>query len=185
MARVGYARVSTELQRLDLQVDALEAAGCARIFKEHASGVRDDRPQFAAMDAFIHEGDTLVVWRLDRLGRSTKQLIEYVDGLRERGVEFVSLQDSIDTTTSTGKFFFTVMAAFAQLEHDIIVERTNAGLEAARARGRRGGRKPVDQDKIDRAQRMYDSKQFGIREICDVCGISRTTFYKYVRKERP
>lgn len=185
MARVGYARVSTEDQRLDLQVDALEAAGCTRIFKEHASGVRDDRPQFAAMDAFVHEGDTLVVWRLDRLGRSTKQLIEYVDGLRERGVEFVSLQDSIDTTTSTGKFFFTVMAAFAQLEHDIIVERTNAGLEAARARGRKGGRKPVDQDKIDRAQRMYDSKQFGIREICDACGISRTTFYKYVKKERP
>lgn len=181
MARVGYARVSTEDQRLDLQVDALEAAGCTRIFKEHASGVKADRPQFAAMDAFVHEGDTLVVWRLDRLGRSTKQLIEYVDGLRERGVEFVSLQDSIDTTTSTGKFFFTVMAAFAQLEHDMIVERTNAGLEAARARGRKGGRRPVDKAVIDRAMRMYATREFSVAEICETCGISKATLYKYVR----
>ena len=109
MARVGYARVSTQDQRLDLQVDALRAAGCSKIFEEKASGYKGPRPQFDAMDAYVHEGDTLVVWKLDRLGRSTMQLMQYVNGLQERGVDFVSLQDAIDTTTPAGKFFFTVM----------------------------------------------------------------------------
>ena len=184
MARVGYARVSTQDQRLDLQVDALRAAGCSRIFEEKASGYQGPRPQFDAMDAYVHEGDTLVVWKLDRLGRSTMQLMQYVNGLQERGVDFVSLQDAIDTTTPAGKFFFTVMAAFAQLEHDLIVERTNAGLAAARARGRKGGRRPIDREKVDVAQRMWDSRQFGIDEILEATGMARSTFYKYVDRTK-
>lgn len=184
MARVGYARVSTQDQSLDLQTDALERAGCTRVFKEKASGYKGPRPQFDAMDAYVHDGDTLVVWKLDRLGRSTRQLIDYVNGLQERGVEFVSLQDSIDTTTPNGRFFFTVMAAFAQLEHDLIVERTNAGLSAARARGRNGGRPSVDRDKVELATRLYQSRELSVAEICKAVGMSKTTFYKYVDRTK-
>ena len=139
---VGYARVSTEDQKLDLQLDALKSAGCEKLFSDHVSGASNLKPGLEEALAYLRPGDTLVVWKLDRLGRAVKGLIELVDELHGRNVQFRSLTDSIDTSTSAGKFFFHVMAAMAEMERDLIRERTNAGLTAARARGRMGGRKP-------------------------------------------
>jgi len=138
--RLGYERVSTPDQSTDLQRDALVDAGCTRVFTDHASGASTSRPQLDAMRAYLREGDTVVVWRLDRLGRSVADLIALADEFSQRGVELVSLHDQIDTTTANGRFFFQVIAAFAELERNLIVERTRAGLAAARARGRVGGR---------------------------------------------
>jgi DNA invertase Pin-like site-specific DNA recombinase len=155
---VGYARVSTPEQRLDLQRDALVKAGCERVFEDVASGAQAERPGLAAALAFVRPGDTLAVWRLDRLGRSLPHLIEAVTALRERGVGFRSLQESLDTTTSGGKLVFHVFAALAEFERDLIRERTSAGLAAARARGRRGGRPSVmTAHKARVAQEMYRS----------------------------
>ncbi len=131
--RIGYARVSTRDQNLDLQRDAPRAAGCDRIFEVTMSGTKAGRPGLAkALDA-LREGDTLIVWKLDRLGRSVKDLLDFAGGLNERGIGFVSLTDSIDTTTASGRFFFNVMASLAQMERELMVERTQAGLQAARA----------------------------------------------------
>lgn len=182
--KVGYARVSTDDQNLDLQVDALVAAGCKRIFQEKASGTAASRPEFDRMREFIHEGDTLVVWKLDRVGRSTKQLVDFLDDLRREGIEFVSLKDGFDTQTPVGKMMYTVIAAMAEFEHDLIVERTNAGLAAARARGRMGGRPKVDQKAIEIALRMYDSKDYSIQEIIRSTGISKATLYKYLKERQ-
>lgn len=178
--KFGYARVSTEDQSLDLQIDALEAYGCERIFSEHMTGTRFDRPEFQRMDDMLREGDVVVVWKLDRLGRSTKQLIELIEEWERRGVDFVSLRDTIDTTTATGRFFFRLMASFAELERDLTSERTKAGLDAARARGRFGGRPKADPSAVDRAVRMYSTKEFSIKEICEATGISVGTLYKYL-----
>ncbi len=140
---VGYARVSTADQNLDLQVDALDRAGCVRAFTDTASGSLAERPQLDAALDYLRRGDTLVVWRLDRLGRSLRHLVETVTALQERGVGFRSIQESIDTTTSGGRLVFHVFCALAEFERDLIRERTHAGLAAARARGRLGGRKPA------------------------------------------
>ena len=181
----GYARVSDpNKQTLDLQIDALEKYGCDRIYSEKMTGTRFDRPELARMIDQLRPGDVVVVWKLDRLGRSTKQLIELVNQFEEMGVEFVSLQDSIDTTTSTGRFFFRLMASFAELERDMISERTKAGLEAARARGRCGGRPKTTPAKIDMALRMYNSKEYSVKEICIATGISKGTLYNYLRKQK-
>jgi DNA invertase Pin-like site-specific DNA recombinase len=140
---LGYARTSTTDQHLDLQIDALTVAGCYRVFTETASGARTDRPTLAQLLDQLRPGDTLVVWKLDRLGRSLRHLVDTVTGLADRGVGFRSLQESIDTTTPGGKLVFHVFAALAEFERDLIRERTTAGLTAARARGRNGGRPPV------------------------------------------
>lgn len=180
--KFGYARVSTEEQRLDLQMDALEKAGCERIFSEHASGAKTDRPELAEMMKYLREGDTVVVYKLDRLGRSMKHLIELIEQFDALGVNFVSISDAIDTSTPTGRLFFHVMASLAEFERDLIRERTKAGLEAARARGKNGGRPATDQKKVDLALRMYESKEYTIKEICEASGISVGTLYKYIEK---
>ncbi|KIE41109.1 recombinase family protein, partial [Geobacter anodireducens] len=138
---IGYARVSTQDQNLDLQRSALEQAGCERIYEDQVSGSRSERPGLKAMLDFIREGDTLVVWKLDRLGRSVKGLVDLVGEFSTKGINFKSLTDSIDTTTPAGRFFFHIMASLSQMERELTVERTRAGLIAARQQGRVGGRK--------------------------------------------
>lgn len=179
---VGYARVSTNDQTLDLQLDALTGADCIKIFEDHASGKDKSRPQFNAMLEMLREGDTVVVWKLDRIGRNTKHLIEIAEEFERLGVNFVSLKDNIDTSTAIGKFFFRMMASLAEFERDLIIERTQAGLDAARARGRLGGRPTVPKKKVETALKMYDSKQYSIAEICETCQISDATLYRYLNK---
>lgn len=182
MKKVGYARVSTIDQTLDLQKDALEKAGCVRVFSETASGAKDDRPELAKCLAHLDKGDCLVVWRLDRLGRSLKHLIGVVDDLRERGVGFQSLQEGFDTTTSGGTLVFSIFGAMAEFERNLIKERTKAGLESARARGRMGGRKEkLTEKQVKTMKAMYDSKDHGIGEICSTFKITRPTFYRYLK----
>ncbi len=179
---VGYARVSTAEQTLALQEDALRMAGCEKIFTDTMRGVRAERPGLAGALAFLRPGDVLVVWRLDRLGRSLKALIETLNGLEARGIGFKSLTEQLDTTTSGGKLIFHVFGALAEFERDLIRERTQAGLAAARARGRRGGRpkKLGTPTKVAMAQALYDDKRHSVTEICKTLGISRATLYRYV-----
>lgn len=178
---VGYARVSTGDQHLDLQTDALAAAGCVRVFTDVASGALTERPQLTAAFDYIRPGDTLVVWRLDRLGRSLKHLVETVLTLQERGVGFRSIQESIDTATATGRLVFHVFCALAEFEKDLLRERTQAGLTAARARGRVGGRKPaLTPQKAAAARRLYDDKEHTVSDIARVVGVSRATIYRHL-----
>lgn len=176
----GYARVSTEDQSLNLQHDAFKKYGVDEVFEEKMSGTRKDRPQLEALLSVLKKGDKVVVYKLDRISRSTKHLIELTELFAEKGVEFVSIQDNIDTTTAMGRFFFTIMAGVAQLERDIISDRTKAGLEAARARGRLGGRPAADQNAINQALTLYDSKKYTVPQITEMTGVSKTTLYKYV-----
>jgi DNA invertase Pin-like site-specific DNA recombinase len=183
---IGYARVSTPDQNLNLQTDALHAAGCERLFTDTASGAKADRPGLRQALQECRSGDTLVVWKLDRLGRSLPHLVETVRDLMARGVGFKSLQENIDTTTSGGKLIFHLFASLAEFERDLIRERTNAGLSAARARGRKGGRpKGVDEKKRKAALALRDDPRRSVKEICDILGISRNTYYKYIRLEDP
>ncbi len=183
---VGYARVSTGEQTLDLQLDALTKAGCGKVFTETASGAKADRPVLEEVLAYARSGDTLVVWRLDRLGRSLPHLIETVAALRNRGIGFKSLTEQIDTTTPGGKLIFHVFGALAEFERDLIRERTHAGLAAARARGRTGGRpkKLAEPKQLALAQALYEGGQTDIDTICQTLGISRATLYRYL-KSRP
>ena len=179
---IGYARVSTSDQNLDLQQDALKAANCERIHTDTASGAKTERPGLNKALAECRTGDTLIVWKLDRLGRSLPHLVETVRELVSRGVGFKSLQENIDTTTSSGKLIFHIFASLAEFERDIIRERTNAGLAAARARGRNGGRpKGVDERKRKAALALKNDPTRSVKEICDILSISRNTYYKYVR----
>src|SRR5438046_1701739 len=181
---VGYARVSTQDQTLDLQKDALEKIGCSKIFTDTASGAKEERKGLDEALAYVREGDTLVVWRLDRLGRSLKHLIETITNLNNRKIGFKSIQENIDTTTSGGKLIFHIFGALAEFERDIIKERTQAGLQAARARGRLGGRPKVTTlntpKKVALAQSLYDDKNNTIEEICKTLNISRATLYRYI-----
>jgi DNA invertase Pin-like site-specific DNA recombinase len=182
---IGYARVSTLEQSLDLQTDALNRAGCEKLFTDKAGGARAARPGLDQALAHLRKGDTLVVWKLDRLGRSIRHLIETVGQLQERKVGFRSLQESIDTTTSGGKLVFHVFAALAEFERDIIRERTRAGLEAARARGKRGGRpRKLDAKKKSQALTLHDDKTNTIADICRTLRIGRTTLYRYLAEGR-
>jgi DNA invertase Pin-like site-specific DNA recombinase len=184
MQKIGYARISTGEQTLDLQRDALRAVGCERIFEDVASGAKASRPGLDEALAYIRKGDTLVVWRLDRLGRSLKHLIEALTALDERGIGFQSLTEQIDTTTSGGKLIFHVFGALAEFERDLIRERTNAGLASARARGRKGGRPRAggldDPKRVALLQKLYADKSNDITTICGTIGISRATLYRYV-----
>ena len=180
---IGYARVSTADQTLALQRDALEKAGCERIFTDTASGAKAERVGLAEAIAYAREGDILVVWRLDRLGRSLKHLIETITSLNERGIGFKSITEAIDTTTSGGKLIFHIFGALAEFERDIIRERTHAGLTAARARGRKGGRPRVlTPKKAQMAQALYNDKTNTINDICRTLNISRATLYRYVSR---
>jgi len=181
---IGYVRVSTTDQNLDLQKDALLAAGCERIFNDTASGAKADRPGLTQALQHCRPADTLVVWKLDRLGRSLPHLVETVRDLVARGVGFKSLQENIDTTSSGGKLIFHIFASLAEFERDIIRERTKAGLSAARARGRKGGRpQGVDEKKKKAALALKKDRERSVKEICDIVGISRNTYYKYTRSE--
>lgn len=181
---VGYARVSTLDQNLELQSDALEEAGCDRIFTDTKSGKDTERTGLKEALEFTRPGDTLVVWKLDRLGRSLKDLIEIVQTLQGRGIGFKSLQESIDTTTPGGKLVFHVFAALAEFERDIIRERTHAGLTAARARGRQGGRpRKMDERKIKAAEKLLSDPEKSISEVCRALGIARSTLYRHRGKD--
>ena len=183
---IGYARVSTGEQNLDLQRDALRNAGCEHVYTDEMSGAKAERPGLTNALSFLRPGDTLVVWRLDRLGRSLKHLIEVVAQLAERGIGFKSLTEQIDTTTPGGKLIFHVFGALAEFERDVIRERTHAGLAAARARGRLGGRpkKLADAKQLELARTLYAGGQTDIATICQTLGISRATLYRYL-KEHP
>jgi DNA invertase Pin-like site-specific DNA recombinase len=178
---LGYARVSTLEQKPALQTDALKAAGCYRIFTDRASGRLDARPQLEKVLDQLRPGDTLVVWRLDRLGRSLRHLIDTVGALADSGVGFRSLQESIDTTTPGGKLVFHLFGALAEFERDLIRERTVAGLEAARARGRHGGRPTVmTPDKVAVARQMYQAREHTVEAIATVLGVSRASIYRHL-----
>lgn len=183
--KLGYARVSTQDQSLDLQIDALKAAGCDEIYCEKVSGMKDDRPELERLLAYARPGDTLVIYKLDRLGRSTKRLLELAEELDRRGIELVSIRDQIDTSTAVGKAMFRMLMVLAEMERDIIVERTRAGLEAARARGRKGGR-PVKYGegnaKLAHALELYRAKEKTVPEIERITGVSKATLYRALKK---
>ena len=186
--KIGYARVSTDDQNLALQEDALKEAGCERIFYDRVSGVKSERPGLQeALDYLRNGEDVLVVWRLDRLGRSLKDLIDLVNQLEERKIGFKSLQDPVDTTSPGGILVFHIFGALAEFERNLIRERTKAGLEAARARGKKGGRRrALNEEQVQRLYQLYDDtdtdgqKKYTIREICEMMGISRSTLYSYL-----
>ncbi len=179
---VGYARVSTQEQTLDLQKDALQKIGCTKIFTDTASGAKAERKGLEEALSYVRAEDSLVVWKLDRLGRSLKHLIETITDLNNRHIGFKSLTENIDTTTSGGKLIFHIFGALAEFERDIIRERTNAGLQAARARGRKGGRpKALSDKKAAMAQELYSNKQNAIADICKTLSISRATLYRYIK----
>lgn len=177
---VGYSRVSTAEQSTDMQREALQQVGCARLFEDKASGTRTDRPQLAALLDYVRAGDTVVVWRLDRLGRSLPHLIQTVTALEEQGVGFRSLHENVDTTTSTGKLVFHIFAALAEFERDLIVDRTKAGLAAARARGSKPGRKSaLSADQIAVVRQMHAEGKHTVAQIAEVVGgVSRATVYR-------
>ena len=178
---VGYARVSTRDQTVALQLDALHAAGCVRVFQETASGAQRDRPQLAAALDWMRAGDTLVVWKLDRLARSTKQLIETVEELARRGVGFRCLTQDIDTTTAGGRLVFTIFSAIAEFEREIIQERTRAGLDAARARGRRGGRPPALKARdLKEARALLADPDITVEQVAARLKVSPSTLYRHL-----
>ena len=181
MVLIGYARVSTQEQHPEGQTDALSAAGCEKLFVEHASGVLARRPALDDALAYLRDGDTLVVTKLDRLGRSVKNLKDTVDDLQSRGIGLRALSQGIDTTTPGGRLFFHMLAAIAEFEHDLIVERTHDGLAAARARGRKGGgRFKMTATKAKQARAMYDTRQHTVQEIAETFGVSRGTIYRHL-----
>lgn len=181
---LGYARTSTADQDATLQQDALKEAGCYRIFTDTASGSLQSRPELTKLLDQLRPGDTLVVWRMDRLGRSIRHLIDQMATLQDRGIGFRSLQEAIDTTSPGGRLVFHVFAALAEFERDLIRERTNAGLKAARARGRKGGRPALlTNDKLRTARRLYEQQDMTVEKIGEVLGVSRTTVYRALRRE--
>jgi DNA invertase Pin-like site-specific DNA recombinase len=178
---MGYARVSTADQNPDVQLDALQEAGCLRVFVDQASGVLDERPELSKLLEQLQPGNTLVVWKLDRLGRSLRHLIDVVSELQGKGVGFRSLHENIDTTTPGGKLVFHVFGALAEFERDMIRERTYAGLAAARARGRKGGRPPtMTPAKLQMARAMYEKKEYAVEAIAKTIGVSKATVYRHL-----
>ena len=178
---VGYARVSTQDQKPELQLDALSASGCEKVFEEKASGAQRDRPQLQAAIDYMRDGDTLVVWKLDRLARSTKQLIETVEMLESRGIGIRSLTEAIDTTTSGGRLVLHIFAALAEFERSIIRERTMAGLESARARGRLGGRPPaLTPEDLTHARAMLADPDITVAKVAERLGVAPSTLYRHI-----
>jgi DNA invertase Pin-like site-specific DNA recombinase len=181
--KIGYARVSTHDQNLALQVDALKAAGCERIYDDRVSGSKEDRPGLEKALNALRPGDTLVVWKLDRLGRSIKHLIDVVNSLREQDVAFHSLTEGVDTSTNGGRLIYNIFASLAEFERGLIRERTMAGLEAARARGRKGGRpKRLDARKIAHAKRLLEDPDQTVSEVAELLGVGRATLYRALKE---
>lgn len=180
---IGYARVSTNEQSLDMQIDALTKAGCERIFSEKISGSKDVRRELAMLLLTLRSGDTLIVYKLDRLGRSLRHLLLLTQNFQQKGIIFKSLNENIDTTSPTGKLIFNIFAMLAEFERDIIRERTNAGLAAARARGRIGGRKfLLDKNKIALLKTLSQDRDLPISQIIQTLNISRPTYYNYLKR---
>ena len=179
MATYGYARVSTAEQNLNRQLDMLNKYGIDKIYSEKITGTRKDRPELQKMLENLSNGDTVVIESLSRLGRSTKNLIELMELFNNKGVNLVSLKESIDTTTPTGKLLFTLISAISQFERDCLAERTKEGLAAARARGRKGGRPHVSKNMIEKAIKLYNSKEYTLNEIKELTVVSRSTLYRY------
>jgi len=182
--KIGYARVSTDEQNPELQIDALKAAGSERVYVDTVSGSKSERVELAKVRELLREGDTLVVWRLDRLGRSLKDLIGWMSELASEGIHFESLQEKIDTSTPTGKLVFHLFGAIAEFERDLIRERTQAGLKAARARGRKGGRKPkLDPKQRHTLRKLHKSGEYTVNELLSMYSISRRLLYTIVNEE--
>lgn len=178
----GYARVSTRSQELDRQLDLLKEHNCNEILTEKMTGTKANRPQLNRLKDKLRPGDTVVVESFSRLGRSTKDLIELVNYFEEHDVKLVSLKEKFDTTTPQGRLMMTVFQAFSQFERDLIVERTKEGLKSARARGRNGGRPKANPKDVARALKLYHSKEYSVKEITEMTGISRATLYRYLKK---
>lgn len=174
----GYARVSTEAQNLDRQLDALKNYGVDIIYNEKITGTKKNRPELTKLLDRITEGDTVVVESLSRLGRSTKDLIELTEIFQSKGVNLVSLKEAIDTNSPTGKLLFTLMSVIAQFERDVIADRTREGLKSARARGRTGGRPRADPEQVKKAVKLYKTEQYSIKEIEELTGIKKSTLYR-------
>ena len=183
--KIGYARVSTIDQNLEAQIDQLNKEGCDKIYEEKMSGSKKDRPELAQCLEILREGDVLVVTKLDRLGRTVRQLVELIDQFQERKIHFKCLDDPIDTSSTTGEFFFHIMGAFSQLERSLIKERTKKGLASARARGRTGGRpETISKDKKEEAFKLYQENDKTVAEIADLLGMSRMSIYRHVNKRK-
>jgi len=181
--RIGYARVSTHEQSLDSQIDALNAAGCDRVYADRMSGTKSARPELARLKETLRAGDTLVIWRLDRLGRSLKDLIEWTDWLNQHNITLHSLTEQIDTSHPAGKLTFHLFASIAEFERNLIRERTSAGLAAARTRGRKGGRPhKLDAAGIRQLKALHQDRSVSVKEICKRMGIGKTAFYRYLTK---
>jgi DNA invertase Pin-like site-specific DNA recombinase len=181
---IGYARVSTQDQCLDRQIDAIKNAGAEKLYTEKMTGTKSSRPELNRVREIVREGDTLVTESLSRLGRSTKDLLALLDDFQSKGVKVVSLKESIDTSTPTGKLLITVLAAISQFERDVIVQRTNEGLLAARARGRQGGRPKANQKAVEKAIKLYKTQTHSIREIVAISGVSQATLYRALAEEK-
>ncbi len=186
--KIGYARVSTPDQKLRMQTDALKKDGCKKIFKEKASGAKSDRPEFLKMLEHVRKGDTVVVWKMDRLSRSMKDLLNTINIFEEKGIGFKSLNDPVDTTTPQGKLIFNIFSSLAEFEREIISERTKSGLAAARARGRLGGRpkglSKEAKNKAEFAAMLYQKRgkeELSVSDICERVGCSKPTLYNYLR----
>ena len=181
MSKIGYARVSTQNQNLDSQIDMLKNYGCDRIFSEKISGRKYKRTELDKCLDYMREGDTLVLTKLDRLGRTTKQLIELSQYLEEQGIDLEIIDMNINTQDAMGKMFFTMMSAFAELEANLLSERTKKGLDAARARGRKGGRPKISDEKVAMIKSLYHSKDYTGEEIAKMARVSRSTVYRVVK----
>lgn len=181
--KLGYARVSTDDQDMLMQIEALKSAGVKEenIYKEHISGMKKDRPELKRLLEYAREGDEIVVFKLDRISRSVKHLEELVEEFQSRGIGFISIKEKIDTTSAMGKFFFRMMGAIAELERDIISERTREQLAANRKSGIKLGRPNVDEEKLKMAFALYETNRYSVSEITKKTGISRTTFYEYLK----
>jgi DNA invertase Pin-like site-specific DNA recombinase len=184
--KLGYARVSTDDQDMLMQIEALKAAGVneENIYKEHVSGMKKERPELRKILDYVREGDEIVVFKLDRISRSLKHLEELVEEFQKRGIGFISLHEKIDTTSAMGKFFFRMMGAIAELERDIISERTKEQLAAKKKNGIKLGRPAIDNEKLEMAFALYETKRYSVSEITKKTGISRTTFYDYLKNRR-
>jgi DNA invertase Pin-like site-specific DNA recombinase len=177
--KFGYARVSKNEQSLEIQIEKLKKAGCQEIYQEKVSGSKDDRSQLNLLIGRLREGDTICVVRLDRLGRRMTKLIELINDFKKNGIEFISLENNIDTTTPMGMLLFTMCAAFAEMERTLITERVKAGLDAAHSKGRRGGRpKALTTEKLKKLKSLIKSKEFSVTEICKMVEISRSVYYR-------
>lgn len=180
----GYARVSTQQQELIRQLDMLKQYNCTDILTEKISGTKADRPELNRLKDKIRPGDTLIIESFSRLGRSTKDLIELVEYFENKGVKLISIKEDFDTNTPQGKLMLTVFQAFSQFERDLIAQRTREGLSSARARGRKGGPPRVKEKNIEKALKLYDSKEYSVSEIVVMSGISQATLYRYIQKKK-